>query len=396
MIKGEKKGLIVKTSCNVILIILTLIFIMRPFSVKADIIINSKAAKPGELVTFAVMIGPESNGIESFGFELRFNNEVLEYEDFSPASFANQFVFDMSKTSDGQIRAGGFIKNPEKPVKVERMTDLVYINFRCLDCVEKETLIEISRKLDDMKNWKSQPGIFACLGAEEEEESTDQQAGGEEMPEETSNKKKKVIELSNKGQSSGPQAAQLNTSYNVFIQPSTVSKSDDQGSAGGGGAWGSDQESFDASGLTSLQGNIPSVQDTIPKDGETEVDLGHPIRIVFNQSMDHLVVENAFIIDPHIDGQFDWENSLVEMIFIPYSQLSPGELYHVHLSDQAADIYGRHLDGDMDGEMGGDYCFSFRTVGNKEIEEDTQEASLSPHIGRCFIMSAMYDKICFP
>jgi hypothetical protein len=68
-------------------------------------------------------------------------------------------------------------------------------------------------------------------------------------------------------------------------------------------------------------------------------------------------------------------------------------LYRVHLSDQAADIYGRHLDGDLDGETGGEYCFSFRTLENKEMEEVNQEASLSPPVGRCFIMSALYGKI---
>lgn len=392
MKQGMKEGDIIKTSYHGLLIILILVFIMWPFSVKASIIINSKAAKPGELVSFAVMIGPEPNDIESFGFELRFNNKVLEYTGFSPASFANQFVFDMSKPSDGLIRAGGFIKNPEKPAKVERITDLVYINFRCVNCVENETLIEISRKLDDMQNWKSQPGIFACLDDEKEEESADRQTGQESQGE-TPDQKKKVIELTNKGQSKDSQASQSNTPYNAFIQPSPVPTSDDQGSAGGGSGWGSTQESFDTSGLTSLYGNIPSVKNTIPKDGETEVELRHPIRIVFNQSMDHFKVEDAFIIYPHIDGQFDWENSLVEMIFIPYSPLSPGVLYSVHLSEQAADIYGRHLDGDLDGEMGGEYCFSFRTLENKEMEKVNQEASLSPHVGRCFIMSALYGKI---
>ena len=74
-------------------IILSLIFLILPSSVLANIIIDSRAAKPGETVTFSVMIDPGPNDIEAFGFELRFNNKVLEYKGYSPASMTNRFDF---------------------------------------------------------------------------------------------------------------------------------------------------------------------------------------------------------------------------------------------------------------------------------------------------------------
>jgi len=98
-------------------------------------------------------------------------------------------------------------------------------------------------------------------------------------------------------------------------------------------------------------------------------------------------VEDAFVIKPYLDGQFKWNENFTEVEFIPETQLKPGILYSVQLTDQAADKCGQYIDGDFDGKMGGNFSFSFQTTDNGKDISDKKPAAISPNVTRCFIMS---------
>jgi N-acetylmuramoyl-L-alanine amidase len=106
----------------------------------------------------------------------------------------------------------------------------------------------------------------------------------------------------------------------------------------------------------------PTVMATVPDTGDTGIFVFENIRVTFTRSMDQPTVESAFQITPSTAGVFSWGGSGKQVTFDPDDYLLPSTDYEVTVSDSARDVYGHYLDGDGDGQEGGDYTFGFRTT----------------------------------
>jgi hypothetical protein len=299
-------------------------------------------------------------------------------------------LFEVSNPSEGLLRAAGISVSP---VKIDKASDLLHLEFRCRSCEEEESMLVFSRKMDDFAEWDAHPGTFSCI-AEETDEKVQPPEETEDVPQTDENMGKKVIELTNKGKVTEQQEYSSTDVPNGTLPFGLLPQREmaEEGPAGGsGGGGGASPESFDASGLSARYGGIPTIESTSPENGATGVDTTDSIRITFNQSMEHRGVERAFVITPPVQGRFIWEKDLSECIFMPYASLSPGTCYTVCLTDQAADVYGRNLDGDLDGTAGGECCFAFHTAEAMETVREHEPASITPRVSRCFIASTERD-----
>ncbi|MGA1794230.1 MAG: Ig-like domain-containing protein [bacterium] len=364
------------------------LLLFTPFSspVESGIMIGSRSAKPGDTVSFVVMISPGPTELSAFGFEIRFNSAVLEYVNYAPGKARDRFdFFEVSNPSEGLLRAGGISVSP---VTIDTTADLLHLEFKCRSCEEAESLLVFSRKMDDFAEWDTQPGIFACVG-EETDETEAPPEETEDAPQTNENKERKVIELTNKGSAQDhqktPSTEGLRDTFPYGFLPQREEAVEASSGGGGGGGGGTSPESFDTSGLSAQYGAVPTVESTSPYNGAIGVDADASIRIMFSQSMDLNGVERAFSITPPVQGRFTWEDALSECIFVPHAPLDPGTCYTVCLADQAADIYGRLLDGDLDGVAGGECCFTFHTAEAAAIEGERKPPPIAPRVSRCFI-----------
>ncbi len=102
-------------------------------------------------------------------------------------------------------------------------------------------------------------------------------------------------------------------------------------------------------------GRIPSVEDD-------KQSLSKPLKITFSGPMNQTSVEEAFTIDPSIEGEITWEN--FTLIFTPTDGWEEGQEYIVTLGDSALDFFGRNLTENM--------TFSF-TVVDEDIGDDDDD-----------------------
>ena len=81
-------------------------------------------------------------------------------------------------------------------------------------------------------------------------------------------------------------------------------------------------------------GRIPSVEDN-------KQSLSKPLKITFSGPMNQTSVEEAFSIDPPIDGEITWDN--FTLIFTPTDGWEEGQEYTVTIGASAMDFFGRNL-----------------------------------------------------
>lgn len=94
-------------------------------------------------------------------------------------------------------------------------------------------------------------------------------------------------------------------------------------------------------GVIAFGDNIgASIEDSSPTDGALTAN-STDIRIAFAQPMDRESVEDAFSIEPDVEGIFRWR--INTLIFTPDLPLVPGQAYTVRLSDSARSLTGRRL-----------------------------------------------------
>lgn len=89
--------------------------------------------------------------------------------------------------------------------------------------------------------------------------------------------------------------------------------------------------SFTTIGLVTVTGFSPA-------DGATGADVTTPIRIVFNQPVDHASAEKSFSISPATAGAFAWDGNT--MIFDPASNLAYNVTYTVTVAAGVKTIHG--------------------------------------------------------
>jgi hypothetical protein len=86
-------------------------------------------------------------------------------------------------------------------------------------------------------------------------------------------------------------------------------------------------------------GQIPSVEDG-------KQSLNKPLRITFNGPMNKTSVEEAFSIDPPIEGNITWDD--MTLIFTPTNGWVEGQSYTVTVGKEALDVFGRNLTEDIE------------------------------------------------
>lgn len=121
---------------------------------------------------------------------------------------------------------------------------------------------------------------------------------------------------------------------------------------------------------------IPGIiTSTYPSDGATDIPLDVQIKIDFAIDMDTVSVEQAFSINPEVEGSFVWgERKWGKYLrFIPSSDLKANTVYTVTLDTTAHDIYGVGLSEP--------FIFSFTTRGIKVVYFEPQDGSIDVPTG---------------
>jgi len=107
------------------------------------------------------------------------------------------------------------------------------------------------------------------------------------------------------------------------------------------------------------KGKAPFIVSTVPSDGtpNASVDIS-VISITFSKPMDQSSTSGAVSIEPDVSYTTSWENERILNLNLS-DTLDYCEEYTASVSDVAMDTAHIHLDGDEDGEPGGDYIFFF-------------------------------------
>lgn len=86
----------------------------------------------------------------------------------------------------------------------------------------------------------------------------------------------------------------------------------------------------------------PQVEGYSLKENVREISYNAPIKIVFTQPMDRGSVENAFHIEPRVEGEIRWEGN--SMLFFPGESFRVGERYAVYVEKEAKSILQKQMD----------------------------------------------------
>ena len=106
----------------------------------------------------------------------------------------------------------------------------------------------------------------------------------------------------------------------------------------------------------------PMVVSSTPVDGDSSFSAFDEISIVFSRPMDRATVENAFQLDPQVEGALSWKDNNRNLIFTTQTHLDFDRSYTLHISEQAMDAWGFFLDGNGDGVAGDEFALSFQTA----------------------------------
>ncbi|MBD3288474.1 hypothetical protein GF337_06680 [candidate division KSB1 bacterium] len=84
------------------------------------------------------------------------------------------------------------------------------------------------------------------------------------------------------------------------------------------------------------------VRSTNPEDGATYVNPATAIYFRFNTEMDRLSVQNAFSLEPSVNGHFVWHNN-ESFSYYPQSNLATNSDYYAEISTNAKDVHGTSI-----------------------------------------------------
>lgn len=121
-----------------------------------------------------------------------------------------------------------------------------------------------------------------------------------------------------------------------------------------------------------------------PAPGEEQA-LDEPIVIAFDQPMDQDSVEEAFSIEPKVEGRFSWEKN--DLVFSPAEPLERGESYQVVVAESAESAAGLPLKEPV--------TFAFRTVGYLEVT-DVQPASDTEEVESDAVVTVLFNRPVVP
>jgi len=121
-----------------------------------------------------------------------------------------------------------------------------------------------------------------------------------------------------------------------------------------------------------------------PEPGEEQA-LDKPIVIAFDQPMDQSSVEEAFRIEPEVEGRFSWEKN--DLVFAPAESLKRGESYQVAVAESARSVAGLPLKEPV--------TFAFRTVGYLEVT-DVQPAPDTEEVESDAVVTVLFNRPVVP
>jgi len=121
-----------------------------------------------------------------------------------------------------------------------------------------------------------------------------------------------------------------------------------------------------------------------PAPGEEQA-LDEPIVIAFDQPMDQLSVEEAFSIEPEVEGHLSWEKN--DLVFTPAESLKRGESYQVAVAESAESAAGLPLEEPV--------TFAFRTVGYLEVT-DVQPAPDTEEVESDAVVTVLFNRPVVP
>lgn len=116
----------------------------------------------------------------------------------------------------------------------------------------------------------------------------------------------------------------------------------------------------------------PQVTATMPLPDST-LRIIDPVILEFSRVMDRASVEAAFSLEPAATGTFSWQNNDFRLVFSP-DAFEPLTDYTLTLAESAEGAFGDGLDGDGDGNPGGDFVLTFQT-GFPDVDAPAIQAS---------------------
>jgi len=114
----------------------------------------------GDVVTFSVLVNKTPRDIETFGFSVVFDSDVLGYTgDYEKGQLAEGFqFFDVNEEVKGRVNVGGFTVWGE--IKEGSSGELLKLDFRVLEC--RDSVVEIKDLVDSMSDWYEVMESFRC------------------------------------------------------------------------------------------------------------------------------------------------------------------------------------------------------------------------------------------
>ena len=109
-----------------------------------------------------------------------------------------------------------------------------------------------------------------------------------------------------------------------------------------------------------LSSQPPIVMETVPVEGDSLFPAWDPIEIQFSRPMDTASVIASIVMSPATDLEgYYWYDDQT-LILTPDPLLFETN-YTLTIFDEARDVYGHYMDGDQNGEEGGDFHLLFKT-----------------------------------
>ena len=126
-----------------------------------------------------------------------------------------------------------------------------------------------------------------------------------------------------------------------------------------------------------LSSQPPIIVETIPTEGDSLFPADNPIEIHFSRPMDTTSVLESIVFSPATDFDGYWENNQTLILF-PDSLLFETN-YVITIFDEVQDVYGHYMDGDQNGDPGGNFLLHF-TTGPADMIPPIIIATLPPNI----------------
>lgn len=127
-----------------------------------NLTINNQCGFRKDMVSFKVSIKMALNAVQSFGFDLHFDPEILEYSDYNRGKMMEEYDFmDCTQLKPGILRCGGFDKG-EHCILAGQAGVMVVLYFHKINC--KNTILSLKQLTDDLEFWCPGVGRFFCLG----------------------------------------------------------------------------------------------------------------------------------------------------------------------------------------------------------------------------------------